>query len=292
MKRRVLALGLALLAALGVGLSLSGCDKTSSDFKLSDWLGSGPLSQDEIVKGLKTALEVGAKESTVQATKDEAKRFAANEAIRLLAPPEVAQLQQFITENASKIPGAESLVNEMASKATTELVSLMNKAAEAAAADGKTLEIFKRSITDMSIEDGLKILQGGQHSATDYLKAKTYDSLVATFTPVVQGVIGKDLTSIWSQVAGQYNQVMGLYSGAKGLPILGASVPDYDGPQSMDTDVNAYVTKGALKGLFTLVGEQEAEIRTDPIGKAKKFGEKILSRVFGSKEAKGEKKSE
>ncbi|PID90229.1 MAG: hypothetical protein CSA97_03920 [Bacteroidetes bacterium] len=287
MKRSVLAVGAALMVALGIGATFSSCDK-DSDFNLADWLGSGSLSQDEIVKGLKKALEVGAKESTFQASKDEVKRFAVNEAIKLLAPPEVVQLQQFVKANASRLPGAESVVNQMMGKASGTLVDLMNKAAEAAAADGQTLEIFKSAITGMTIQDGLKILQGGQHSATDYLNEKTYNPLVETFTPVVQGVIGDDLTSTWGEVAGYYNKVMGIYSTAKSLDFVGL-IPSYDGPSSMDTNVNEYVTKEALKGLFTLVGEQEASIREDPIGKAKKFGEKILSRVFGSPEAKAAK---
>jgi hypothetical protein len=42
-------------------------------------------------------------------------------------------------------------------------------------------------------------------------------------------------------------------------------------------DVDAYVTEKALEGLFTVMAENEAALRKDPMGQ----GSKLLQKVFG-----------
>ena len=45
-----------------------------------------------------------------------------------------------------------------------------------------------------------------------------------------------------------------------------------------DANVQQYVTRKALDGLYLMIGEEERKIRQDPVG----TGSAILSKVFGS----------
>ena len=42
--------------------------------------------------------------------------------------------------------------------------------------------------------------------------------------------------------------------------------------------VEGYVTKRALDGLYTMIGEEEKAIRADPLG----AGSKLIGKVFGA----------
>jgi hypothetical protein len=45
-----------------------------------------------------------------------------------------------------------------------------------------------------------------------------------------------------------------------------------------DADLNSYVTRKALDGLFLMIAEEEKKIRQDPVGAASG----IVSKVFGA----------
>jgi hypothetical protein len=59
----------------------------------------------------------------------------------------------------------------------------MNRAAERAAPEAQG--IFLGAIREMTLEDGRKILTGGDTAATYYFKTKTAASLTAAFRPIV-----------------------------------------------------------------------------------------------------------
>jgi hypothetical protein len=44
-----------------------------------------------------------------------------------------------------------------------------------------------------------------------------------------------------------------------------------------DSNIQAYVTRKALDGLYLMIGEEEKKIRQDPVG----TGSDILKKVFG-----------
>ena len=48
--------------------------------------------------------------------------------------------------------------------------------------------------------------------------------------------------------------------------------------QELDFDIDDFVTRKALDGLFLMMAEEEASIRKNPLGQASK----ILQRVFGT----------
>jgi hypothetical protein len=142
-------------------------------------------------------------------------------------------------------------------KRIDELVTAMNRAAEAAVPQAKTLLI--NAVKAMSVEDGKQILAGGDNSVTNFFATKTRAPLSVTFLPIVTKATEK------VSLADKYNAVAGK---AAGLGLLSKD----------DANIQQYVTGKALDGLYLMIGEEERKIRQDPIG----TGSAILQKVFGS----------
>ena len=142
-------------------------------------------------------------------------------------------------------------------KRIDELVIAMNRAAEAAVPQARTLLI--NAVKAMSVEDGKQILTGGDNSVTQFFASKTRAPLSVTFLPIVTKATEK------VSLADKYNSMAGK---AAGMGLL-----DKD-----DANIQQYVTAKALDGLYLMIGEEERKIRKDPIG----TGSAILQKVFGS----------
>jgi hypothetical protein len=139
-----------------------------------------------------------------------------------------------------------------------EFVLSMNRAAEQAAPAAK--QIFVDAIASMTFDDAKKIVTGGDTSATEFFKAKTTDQLTAAFRPVVDRTMGE------VGVTRQYQELMGRFDA---IPFARTQAFDIDG----------YVVNKALDGLFHVVGEQEALIRTNPAARTTA----LLQEVFAKK---------
>ena len=274
MKRRIMVLLVCAAAVLG-GVAVTSCDKVGEIFSN---LG---LSDEEIVKGLRTALDSSANTSALSASKVDG--FLMNELIKIAAPPEVVQLKEAldgVAANRAARIAFMALANGQSPKAflgdkMEDLVKSINRAAEEGSK--KAYPIFKKAITDMTITDGLRILQGGETSATDYLKEKTYQALVDAFEkPVREVVVNGEVSALWEPVAKKYNLIA--------PAIKGKSFEGYTfvGPESLNPDLSEYITEQAMTGLFKLVAEEEAAIRKDPM----RYASDIIRKVFGSPEAK------
>jgi len=196
--------------------------------------------QSQVVEGLKEALTVGAQNSTQQLSAVDG--FFANAAIKVLMPPEAENV-----EHTLRHIGMGSLVDKT--------ILSLNRAAEDATKSA--LPIFTDAIKQMTINDALGILHGGDFAATDYFKQKTTPALTAAFSPVIKKSLKKvDATKYWSQVFTAYNQV--------------SSKP-------VNTDLTAYVTQKAIDGIFYQIGLEEQKIRKDPVARVTD----VLKQVFG-----------
>jgi hypothetical protein len=141
-------------------------------------------------------------------------------------------------------------------KQVDELEVAMNRAAEKAA--GEATPVFVDAIQKMSFQDASGIVTGGDTAATDYFERTTSKPLGERFRPIVDQAM-KNVG-----LAKQYDQLVGRYTS---LPL--ASAPKFD--------LTGYVTDKTLSGLFTVVGEQEKQIRTNPAARATD----LLKQVFG-----------
>jgi len=200
------------------------------------------LSNQDAVSGLKAALERGSG----------------------VAVGALGRTDGFFGNNAVKIPLPDSLKKYEKlmrgvgmGKQADELILTMNRAAEAAVPEAKTL--FVDSIRKMSVQDAKGILQGGQTSGTDYFKRTTTDQLRARFLPIVKNATAK------VKLAEKYNQYA-----QKGVK--------FGLVKKEQANLDDYVTQKALDGLFFMVGEEEKKIRQNPVA----AGSDIIRKVFGA----------
>jgi hypothetical protein len=203
-------------------------------------LGKG-LSSDDIVAGLKDALNKGTQKSTEKLSAVDG--FFKDAAVKILFPPEAAKM-----ESALRKAGFGPQVD----KAILDI----NRAAEDAAKSASP--IFLNAIKNMSVTDGLNILRGSDTSATAYLRRSTSVQLYAAFLPVIKSSLDKvGATSSWNTVVSAYNKI----------PFM----------KKINPDLPAYTTDKALYGVFFYVAVEEKNIRANPAGQA----DALLKKVFG-----------
>lgn len=200
------------------------------------------LSSSDINAGLKEALTRGADAAVAQLGQKDG--FFGNNALRIPLPPSLQK-----AEKAMRLLGM--------GKQADELVLSMNRAAEAAVPEAKTLLVD--AVKEMTLEDAKGILTGGQTSATDFFRNKTEARLTERFGPIVKATTDK------VGLAKQYNQ----YAGA---------AAQFNLIDKEQATVEQYVTQQALDRLYTLIGEKEAAIRANPM----QAGSDLLKKVFGA----------
>lgn len=207
--------------------------------------GAAPLSNGEVVSGLKEALRVGTERSVSLASA--VNGFNGNALIRVPFPEDAIKVRNTLMDLGLKKP-------------VEDFELTLNRAAEAAAKEA--VPVFVEAITSMSIADGFAILRGGENAATNYLKEKTTAALLAKFRPVVEKATRQvALTQYWKPVADAYNTAT-LLTGGK----------------AVEPDLDAYVTRKAADGLFVLLANEEKKIRQDPLARTTD----LLRRVFGA----------
>ena len=205
--------------------------------------GNKPLTNDEVIRGLKEALNVGTNNSTSSASK--ADGFYKNPLIFIPFPPEAEKVKNTV-ENLGM------------HKQVLDFEMSINRAAEEASKDAAP--VFINAIKNMSIADGFSILKGADNAATNYLHDKTTGELTAKFTPIIKKAIQKvEVTKYWNPIITAYNKV----------PFV----------EKQNPDLEKYVTAKALEGLFKLIADEEKKIRKDPVARISD----ILKKVFGNK---------
>jgi hypothetical protein len=205
-------------------------------------LGNG-LSNDDIVKGLKEALNVGSNKASASASKTDG--FYKNSLIKIPFPKEASEMRSTLLKIGMK-------------KQVEEFEKQLNRAAEDAAK--KAAPIFVSAVTKMTINDGITILRGKDDEATQYLRKTTNTQLTNEFKPVISASLKKvQITKYWKPLITAYNKI----------PFVKKANPNLDD----------YVTTKATDGLFILVAQEETKIRKDPAARVSD----ILKKVFGSK---------
>jgi ribosomal protein S11 len=205
---------------------------------------AAPSSLDDatVVKGLKEALATGTGNAVASVSKTDG--YFGNQLIKILMPEKL--------RTAADLMGKFGFRREV-----DDFVLAMNRAAEKAAP--KAREHFISALQAMTFEDAQKILQGGNTSATEYFRRSTDKAIFAEFKPVVSASL-QDVGAIQS-----YRQMADSY---KSIPFAGSFA---------DVDLDNYVTNKAVDGLFTMIGEEEKKIRTNPAARSTE----LLKKVFG-----------
>ncbi|MEG3640298.1 DUF4197 domain-containing protein [Magnetococcus sp. PR-3] len=223
------------------------------------------LTQQEMVDGLKQALRIGAK----------------------AAVSTLGTQGGFLEDMSVKIPMPEALgtIGSLGGdKLQQKFVTTMNRAAEQAVP--ATTEIFIDAINRMTLDDALAILQGGENAATNYFRTHSSAALEKAVLPIVTEATGN------SGATATYKQITGLLQGSGGLGGLlgsagqssgggGGGLGDLLGSVSSmvapkDFNLDQYVTKKGVEGLFTKMAIEEKKIRTNPIARSTD----LLKKVF------------
>jgi hypothetical protein len=227
-----LVIGSVIVTALGcaaLGGSASGLDL-------------GSLSNADASAGLKKALDQGINVAVGKLGVPDG--FLKNPQVKIDLPPKFAK-----AESMMRMLGAGDQLDQ--------LVTSMNRAAEAAVPESKAL--LKQALKQMSVADAKRILTGGDDAATQYFKQATYAPLKAKFSPIISRETEKVKLSQTYEAA------------AKKAVALGILKPE-------DATLQSYVTDKTLDGLFLMMAEEERAIRKDPLGQASS----LLKKVFGA----------
>lgn len=201
------------------------------------------LSENEIIRGLKEALQIGTG-NTVQKV-SRINGYYKNPRIKIPLPREVQNVEKLLrtTGFGSKVDAFELS---------------MNRAAERAAPEAKTL--FWNAITQMTFSDARQILEGKDNEATLYFKGKTSDRIGEIFKPIVQNTMSE---------VGVTRAFQDLNAKVKSIPFA----------HMLHFDLDHYVTQRAIDGLFFMLSKEERKIREDPKARVTE----LLKKVFAKK---------
>ncbi|WP_263834008.1 DUF4197 domain-containing protein [Sulfurospirillum oryzae] len=245
--------------AVNTAISATSAQKTATT-------SSSASTQSSATSGVKEALSLGAKQAVSLLGTEGG--FLNNNAVKIPLP---ASLKPVAT--AAEKLGGKSYVDDF--------VKTMNTAASKSVP--KTASIFSDTISTMSVEDANAIVSGGNTAATDYFKTKAGTKLLSAIMPIIKESI-KD-----SQVMSSYQSLKGFAGGsnataglsnnamvgqassiAKGLG-MGDAVP------SGDENIEDYIGRKTLDGLFYMIAEKEKALRSNPMAS----GSSIIQQVFG-----------
>ncbi|MCB5184775.1 DUF4197 domain-containing protein [Methylobacillus gramineus] len=205
-------------------------------------LGLSDLSNADTSKGLKEALIQGADKAVSQLGSVDG--FLKNPQVKIPLPESLQK-----AEKAMRMFGM--------GKQADELVLKMNRAAEAAVPEAKTLLV--NSVKQMSVQDAKDILTGGEDAATQYFRKTTSGPMANKFLPIVK----KATENV--DLAQQYNKFAEM--GNK-----------YGLVKKDQANLEQYVTQKTLDGVYLMMAEEEKAIRKDPMGQASN----LLKKVFGA----------
>lgn len=251
MKTKIIALFISIVL-------LTGCTELSKVLQTVST--TGALSEADVISGLKEALTVGARNS---AGKLSALNGYYNDPAVKIPLPEEAMT---IVENISKIPGGQKLIEDV--------VMNINRAAEDAAREAAP--IFVNSVSQLTIADGFKILKGADNAATQYLKSTTYTDLYNLYKPKIETSTRKDMVAgvsaqeSWEALTTRWNTFAGSLAGRLG------------GFKPVTTNLDDFLTKKALDGIFLKIEGEELKIRKEVSARVTP----ILQKVFGSLDTK------
>jgi len=229
-----------------LALPLSGCKSVESALRNIDLadlqekaLGQS-LDEKTIMSGLKEALQIGSRRAVD--TSSSLDGYLGNALIRIAMPDELTK-----TASTLRQIGLDSEVDKF------EIA--MNRTAEKSS--GQARDIFWQTITKMTFTDVMSIWQGDDQAATRYFRQKTEDQLSAKIQPLVQGNMKQ----------------AGLYQLYNSLITQYTAIPFVKKPQ---LDLDRYITQKTLNGLFTVLGQEEANIRNNPAARSTE----LLKKVF------------
>lgn len=200
------------------------------------------ISSRDAVSALRGALVRGSQTAVTRLGVEDG--FFGNDRVRIPLPPSLRSVEAVMRSIGM---GAQA----------DELVLRMNRAAEAAVPQARSLLVD--AARKMSVQDAKGILSGGEDAATQFFRRTTSEPLAKRFRPIVKKALAK------VRFAEKYDEIAA--SGAR----LGLV-------RNEDANLDDYVTRQALDGVFVVIAEEEKKIRRDPAVAASA----LIRKVFGA----------
>ncbi|MFN0034104.1 MAG: DUF4197 domain-containing protein [Saprospiraceae bacterium] len=234
---------LAIFSLFAALLSFSACDVLQ---EVANNVLTEP-SLEEIGRGLKEALTNGiGKGADALSQRDGYFKSA----YKILLPSDVRK----VTDKLKNVPGFSNIEGELLEK--------MNRGAEDAAKEAKP--IFVAAIRGLTFNDVTNILMGTDNAATQYLNRTTSQPLYDKFNPKIVASLDKiGANNLWKKAADAYNKI----------PLV----------TKVNSDLDDYVTKEALKGLFGKIEEEERNIRRNRTSRTTELLKKVFAKQDGNR---------
>ena len=205
------------------------------------------ITEDEAATALRDALNNGINNSVEIVSKVDG--YLQNPEIKIPFPPDAKKI-----EDRLRSLGLNKLVDDA--------ILFINRAAEDAATEAKPIII--QAIKNMTVKDAINIVKGKEDEGTNYLKKNTFDSLYQKFIPPIEISLEKvNATKHWSTVINRYNKI----------PLV----------QKVNPDLDDYVTRKALDGLFIMIAKEEKKIREKPLARVTETLKKVFDWVDNQK---------
>jgi len=185
--------------------------------------GDNSLSEDEVISGLKAALEKGISKGSDQASAEDG--YFKNTKIKIPFPPDVKNVETKLRQIGM-------------SKQVDRFILSLNRGAEKAAKESKP--IFVSAIKSMTVQDAWGILKGEDDAATQYLNKTTSPQLKAKFQPIIKKSLDEvNATKYYADLINAYNKI----------PFV----------KKVNPSLDEYATDKAIYGLFVLIAEELPE---------------------------------
>ncbi len=254
MRRRILLLGMLATSMPSVAYDLNGLKAklselakpvTSSETAAPKPSGLAQFTVQDQIESLKQALTQGAETAVSNLAKENG--YLGNEKVRIPLPDNLKTADRTLRKFGM-------------GKYADEFTTSMNRAAEAAVPEAKTLLI--NAVKNMTVNDAKDILLGKDDAATQYFRRNTETPLNEKFKPIVAQSMQKvSLAQAYGRFA------------SKGVK-LGLM-------DEKDAHLDDYITRKAMDGLFLMMAEQEKEIRAHPLQATGDLAKKIFSVLRG-----------
>ena len=240
MRFKILTIGVAIVVIWGSGGHLQAGYQDYVNDAVKALGGEESLTNDDIVDGLREALEVGTRKAVETVSRTDG--YFKNPLVRIPLPENVQKVEKLLRASglASQIDAFELS---------------MNRAAERAAPEARS--IFGNAIRQMTFKDAREILDGEDDAATQYFRQKTSGRLQTLFKPIVH----------------QSMSEVGVTRRYQDLDTKIQTIPFAD---QMSLDLDQYVTDKALIGLFLMLAEEEKKIRRDPAARTTDLLQKVF----------------
>src|SRR5688572_4478290 len=182
-------------------------------------------SEFEMATGLKDALTQGLFRSF-----DAFADPNANPLVRFAFPGDAAKIEKTLRDL-----GLGRTVDQVTGKFTRATSSAVRAAKP----------IFLQSVKEMNIKDAVNILvTDNTHAATEYYKTTMSPELMVAFRPIVDSAINVEgANKDWSQIVNVYNKI----------PFIN---------KPLETSVTDFIAARAIDGMFSIVANEEEQIRT------------------------------